>query len=39
MEQPLREDDLFRAEGRLYALDVFDWAQIDPRRADHDPDG
>ena len=32
LEQPLREDDLFRAEGRLYALGVFDWAQIDPRR-------
>ena len=32
LEQPLREDDLFRAEGRLYNLGVFDWAQIDPRR-------
>ena len=32
VEQPLREDDLFRAEGRLYNLGIFDWAQIDPRR-------
>jgi outer membrane protein assembly factor BamA len=32
LEQPLREDDLFRAEGRLYNLGIFDWAQIDPRR-------
>ena len=32
VEQPLREDDLFRAEGRLYNLGIFDWAEIDPRR-------
>ena len=32
LEQPIREDDLFRAEGRLYNLGIFDWAQIDPRR-------
>ena len=32
LEQPLREDELFRAEGRLYNLGIFDWAQIDPRR-------
>jgi len=32
LEQPLREDDLFRAEGRLYGLGIFDCAQIDPRR-------
>jgi outer membrane protein insertion porin family len=32
VEQPLREDDLFRAEGALYNLGIFDWAQIDPRR-------
>jgi outer membrane protein insertion porin family len=32
LEQPMRKDDLFRGEGRLYNLGVFDWAQIDPRR-------
>jgi outer membrane protein insertion porin family len=32
VEQPLREDDLFRAEGSLYNLGIFDWAEIDPRR-------
>jgi outer membrane protein insertion porin family len=31
-EGPLREDDLFSAEGRLYNLGIFDWAEIDPRR-------
>jgi outer membrane protein insertion porin family len=31
-ETPLREDELFAAESRLYNLDVFDWAEIDPRR-------
>lgn len=32
-EEPLREDDLLAAEGRLYSLaGVFDWAEIDPRR-------
>jgi outer membrane protein insertion porin family len=31
-EQPLREDDLFAAEARLYSLGIFDWAEIDPRR-------
>jgi outer membrane protein assembly factor BamA len=31
-ETPLQEDDLFAAESRLYNLDIFDWAQIDPRR-------
>jgi outer membrane protein assembly factor BamA len=31
-EAPLREDDLFKAEGSLYGLGVFDWAEIDPRR-------
>jgi outer membrane protein insertion porin family len=31
-EQPLREDDLFKAENQLYTLGIFDWAQIDPRR-------
>ena len=31
-ETPLREDDLLAAEGRLYSLGIFDWAQIDPRR-------
>ncbi len=31
-EEPLREDDLLSAEGRLYSLGIFDWAEIDPRR-------
>lgn len=31
-ETPLLEDDLLGAEGRLYTLGVFDWAEIDPRR-------
>lgn len=31
-ESPLREDDLFSAESRLYNLNIFDWAEIDPRR-------
>jgi outer membrane protein insertion porin family len=31
-ETPLREDDLMGAEGRLYSLGIFDWAEIDPRR-------
>jgi outer membrane protein insertion porin family len=31
-ETPLREDDLLAAEGRLYGLGIFDWAEIDPRR-------
>src|SRR3954471_11545606 len=31
-EDPLREDELFTAESRLYTLGVFDWAEIDPRR-------
>ena len=31
-ESPLREDELFSAESKLYNLDVFDWAEIDPRR-------
>lgn len=31
-EVPLREDELFAAESRLYNLGIFDWAQIDPRR-------
>ncbi|MGH9502832.1 MAG: POTRA domain-containing protein [Terriglobales bacterium] len=29
---PLREDDMFAAESRLYTLGIFDWAEIDPRR-------
>ena len=28
----MREDDLMSAEGRLYNLGIFDWAEIDPRR-------
>jgi len=31
-EDPLREDELFASESRLYTLGVFDWAEIDPRR-------
>jgi outer membrane protein insertion porin family len=31
-ETPLREDDMLAAEGRLYSLGIFDWAEIDPRR-------
>jgi outer membrane protein insertion porin family len=31
-EVPLREDELFSAESRLYTLGIFDWAEIDPRR-------
>jgi outer membrane protein insertion porin family len=31
-EVPLREDELFSAESRLYNLEIFDWAEIDPRR-------
>jgi len=31
-EVPLREDELFAAESRLYTLGIFDWAAIDPRR-------
>jgi len=31
-ETPVREDDLLGAEGRLYSLGIFDWAEIDPRR-------
>jgi outer membrane protein insertion porin family len=31
-EAPLREDELFTAESRLYNLNIFDWAEIDPRR-------
>ena len=31
--QPLREDDMFTAETRLYKVGVFDWAEVDPRRA------
>ena len=31
-EYPLREDEVFAAESRLYNLGIFDWAEIDPRR-------
>ena len=31
-EVPLREDELFSAESRLYSLQIFDWAEIDSRR-------
>jgi outer membrane protein insertion porin family len=31
-ETPLREDDMLAAEGRLYSLGIFDWAEVDPRR-------
>jgi outer membrane protein insertion porin family len=30
---PLREDEMFTAESLLYTLGIFDWAEIDPRRA------
>ena len=31
-ENPLQEDELLAAEGRLYSLGILDWAEIDPRR-------
>ncbi len=31
-EVPLREDEMFGAESRLYNLEIFDWAEVDPRR-------
>jgi outer membrane protein insertion porin family len=31
-EGPVREDELFSAESKLYNLNIFDWAEIDPRR-------
>jgi outer membrane protein insertion porin family len=31
-EVPLREDDMLSAESRLYGLDIFDWAEVNPRR-------
>ncbi len=31
-EEPLRQDKLLETEGNLYNLDVFDWAEVDPRR-------
>jgi outer membrane protein insertion porin family len=31
-EDPLRGDELFASESRLYNLEIFDWAEIDPRR-------
>lgn len=31
-EDPLRGDELFASESRLYDLGIFDWAGIDPRR-------
>ncbi|MDT8067534.1 MAG: POTRA domain-containing protein [Terriglobia bacterium] len=30
-EQPLSETEMLAAEGRLYTLNIFDWAEIDPR--------
>src|SRR5437868_1739832 len=32
-EMPLREDDLFASESKMYQLGIFDWAELDPRRA------
>jgi outer membrane protein assembly factor BamA len=32
-EQPLRVDAMLRAEGDLYNVGIFDWAEVDPRRA------
>ena len=31
-EEPLRQDKLLETESNLYNLDVFDWAEVDPRR-------
>ncbi len=31
-EAPLREDEMFSAESRLYNLGIFDWARVTPRR-------
>jgi outer membrane protein assembly factor BamA len=31
-EAPLREDEMYSAESRLYNLGIFDWTQIVPRR-------
>src|SRR5205807_2685610 len=31
-EMPLREDDLFASESKMYQLGIFDWAELDPRR-------
>ena len=31
--QPLSYNDMLSSETRLYNLDIFDWAEIDPRRA------
>jgi outer membrane protein insertion porin family len=31
--EPLSENELLSSESRLYNLGIFDWAQIDPRRA------
>lgn len=30
-EEPLSETDLLAAESRLYTLNIFDWAEVDPR--------
>ncbi|MBV8207397.1 MAG: BamA/TamA family outer membrane protein [Acidobacteria bacterium] len=32
-EQPMRMDNMLRAENDLYNLGIFDWAEIDPRRS------
>jgi outer membrane protein insertion porin family len=32
-EQPLRADRMLLAENQLYNLNIFDWSEIDPRRA------
>jgi outer membrane protein insertion porin family len=32
-EQPLREDQMLIGENELYNLGIFDWSEIDPRRA------
>ena len=31
-EQPLSETEMLASEGRLYELNIFDWAEVDPRR-------
>lgn len=31
--KPLSESELFTSESKLYTLGIFDWAEVDPRRA------
>jgi outer membrane protein assembly factor BamA len=32
-EQPLSENGMLSAESRLYGADIFDWTEVDPKRA------